>query len=98
MGEVIAMGATDIRKDIDELMQACDKIEPYVGGCTNCPLLYNCLREESTEDFWSNVSESRIEDFLQFADEIDEPDITDEDRIAFNADMSRQDDWVYREE
>lgn len=92
------MGATDIRKDIDELMQACDTIEDFVGGCINCPLKYNCLREESTEDFWASVSESRIQDFLEYADELYEPEITDEDIIAFNADMSRQDDYVYREE
>ena len=92
------MGAKDIRKSIDELMQACDSITDWVDGCSNCPLLSICLQEQTVEEFWSSVSESRIDDFLDYADEVNEPEITDEDHIAFNADMARQDDWVYREE
>ena len=97
MGEVVDMSSESIRADIDELMMACDEIED-ANRCIECPLKYNCLREESIEDIWSNVSVSRIEDFLDFADNLYEIEPTNEDMIAFNADMSRQDDYVYGEE
>lgn len=64
------MGGKEIRKSIDELMQACDAIEGR-NACTECPLEYNCLREDSTEDLWSKVSAQRIDDFIDFGDNID---------------------------
>lgn len=71
MGEVEAMSGKQIRASLDELMQACDVIEGR-NCCTECPLEYNCLREDSTEDLWGKVSEVRINSFLDFADNIDE--------------------------
>lgn len=65
------MAGTEIRKSIDELMQACDEIEER-NYCDECPLEYNCLREDSTEELWSKVSARRIDEFLDFADNIDE--------------------------
>lgn len=74
------MSANTIRKDIDELMLLCDKIGEE-QECDDCPLLYNCLKEDTIEDIWSEVSEKRIKDFIEYADNIDkdEDEITEED-------------------
>ena len=65
------MSANSIRKDLDELMEICDIIYDE-GECDGCPLWLNCLREDTVEDIWSEVSESRIKDFIEYVDELDE--------------------------
>lgn len=65
------MSGKQVRASLDELMQACDIIDNH-NCCTECPLEFDCLREDSTEDLWSKVSEARIDDFLFYADNIDD--------------------------
>ena len=82
MGEVVSMGATDIRKSIDELMQACDNITEC-EECTMCPLYDDCLKDSSVEDLWNTVSERTIARFLCYADKVVnwmDDELTEEDK------------------
>lgn len=69
------------RRVIDELMEACDKIHDEYDKCSDCPMAGNCLLYDSIEDIWNEVSSSTIDEFIDFADALDEG-WTYEDEIA----------------
>lgn len=80
--------ARNFRTNLDEFMQNCDKVNDY-NGCYDCPLCKNCLKEETIEDIWSNVSVERLASFLEYANVIDEPEMTEEDYEGRWADEQR---------
>ena len=65
------MSGKQVRASLDEMMEACDTIDGK-SCCDRCPLFRNCVKEETYEDIWNNVSESRIDRFLELADNLDE--------------------------
>lgn len=76
IGEVMSGKLT--RQVIDELMQACDKIHEEYEACDGCPIFFNCLLENTVEQLWDEVSAGRIQDFLDYADDLDEGQTYDE--------------------
>lgn len=83
--------ARSIRANLDDMMQVCDAISDRMK-CQSCPLFLNCLKEETVETIWSEVSERRIADFYDYGNDLDNADLSVEDWIYEKADLSRQDD------
>ena len=76
--------AYTIRKTIDELMQACDTI--HDNWCIGCPIEEYCLRDVSVEEIWNSVSESRLQDFIDVADKLNNfEDVPTEEDEYINA-------------
>ena len=91
------MSGNTVRASIDELMQACDKIEAEWCGCEVCPLNgVECLQYACLEDIWNTVSERRIQNFLDVADNID--DYTQEYREWKESEEAREqeeyNEWI----
>lgn len=90
--------AQKFRTEIDAMMQCCDCIFDR-DKCDDCPLYHNCLRDESVESIWSDVSAERIARFYEYADDTyNSEELTDEDILADMAERQREDDFVYGEE
>ena len=87
------MGATDIRKSIDELMMACDSICDQME-CAMCPLYDYCLKDSSVEELWDSVSERTISRFLCYADKVvnwlDEEQSEEDKYISANEDKWKE--------
>ena len=92
--------ARNLRKEVDYFMQRCDLVNDE-HECDDCPLKYNCLQYDSIEDIWSEVSVSRLADFLEYADEVESaacsPYASREAWEDYQANEVRQDDAVYGE-
>lgn len=64
------MSGNTVRASLDELLQACDKLEAEWYGCEVCPLNGSeCLQYACLEDLWNTVSAKRLQDFLDVADD-----------------------------
>lgn len=64
------MSGNTVRASLDELLQACDKLEAEWYGCVVCPLNGSeCLQYACLEDLWNTVSAKRLQDFLDVADD-----------------------------
>ena len=75
-------------ENIRGLYDACIVIEKACG-CDKCPLRDCCLDVSSYLAVCDQVSAGMIDEFLDFADDIENP-ITEEDIIASYADMERK--------
>lgn len=92
------MSGNTVRASIDELLQACDKIEAEMYGCEVCPLnnADECLQYACLEDLWNTVSAKRLQAFLDVADNID--DYTEEYREQKESEEAREqeeyNEWI----
>lgn len=86
--------AEKFREEIDEFMRACDVIEEY-EECRDCPLRYYCLKDESVDTIWNEVSITRLEEFLEYSDDVEskhtDPMYSQENWDNYQANESRQD-------
>lgn len=67
----ISKDVRDILKALDILNTCCDTIEEC-GGCRECPLYLHCLKEASVYDTLEDVTTMRWEEFVGFADDVEE--------------------------
>lgn len=91
------MSGNTVRASIDELMQACDKIEAEHYGCEVCPLNgAECLQYACVEDIWNTVSERRLQKFLDVADNIESHiEEYQEQKESEEAEEQREyDEWI----
>lgn len=90
------MSGIQIRASVDELMQACDKIEAELYGCDICPLNGECLHYNSVEDIWNKVSAKRIQDFLDVADNIESYADEEKERREEQAEREQREyeEWI----
>lgn len=63
--------ANDFTNSLGDMCDACTYIKD-AGACGNCPLKYNCIEECNVLTFADDVSRSTINEFLGFADDIEE--------------------------
>lgn len=86
------MSGNTIRASLDELVAACDTI--HEEFCINCPIEGDCLREVTLERLWNEVSEARLQEFIDLADRYNYPEeeMTEEDYRARYEDAKRKAD------
>lgn len=86
--------ADKFRRLVDEFMQLCDYIEE-IEECEDCPMNLYCFKDTSVEEIWSDVSVSRLADFMEYADEMEskhtDPYFSQENWDDYQANESRQD-------
>lgn len=75
-------------ENVRGLHEACETIED-AGGCDRCPLKDCCLDVTSFKAVCEELSARMIDEFLGFADDIDEH-YTEDDALAYYADMARK--------
>lgn len=71
----------------DELVSACDVISD-AGACASCPVKNYCIEETSAVQFFCDTPDSRIDEFLGFADDV----------RNFESDQARQNQIWFGEE
>ena len=80
--------AEELADGIIAMCHACEVIGE-MGSCTKCPMNEKCL---SFDGFWQSISAKEIEEFLDFADDIEnyEEELEEADYEAEHADLYRK--------
>lgn len=80
---------------LNEVFENCGYVQDE-GACDECPLRLSCLDETPVCEFADTMSRDKIEEFLNYAEMVENnSNISEEDYIANCADMQRKDDvWA----
>lgn len=77
-------------ENLKGMYEACEVIES-AGGCERCPLRDCCLDVSSFKSICECVSASMVDEFLGFADDIEEHN-NEDDMFSYYADVKRKAD------
>ena len=74
---------TDMLNKLQEVTDACIMVKEEYRACDKCPRVYSgCLEYVSLMDFVYDYSTGMIEEFMQFAKELDEQEDEYVDKIG----------------
>ena len=82
------MKTSDIVTALREIYENCNTIE-MLGACEKCPFYNGCFKTTDFIEMCETITEEEIDELAEFADDVVHP-ITDEDILAYYADMARK--------